>query len=190
MVVEKEKIYTIICDGCFKPHLNLEEKLASLVSRRWYSVVLIEVGTNDNSNAPVENSRDLLELKLASYFSSVVSVLRPGLKVIVVQPIPRLDSRQVLNQWFCDRLAQMFHGLNNVQVQNLGIMASTWQVDSLYGSEDLRDGVHLLGEDAVWWATRKVTLLVKGALNIPSPWWSAGSRSRSKDEIDQVKFFV
>ena len=84
----------------------------------------------------------------------------------------------------------MFHGLNNVQVQSLGIMASTWQVDSLYGSEDLRDGVHLLGEDAVWWATRKVTLLVKGALNIPSPWWSAGSRSRSKDEIDQVKFFV
>ena len=34
VVVEKEKIYTIICDGCFKPHLNLQEKLASLVSRR------------------------------------------------------------------------------------------------------------------------------------------------------------
>ena len=82
----------------------------------------------------------------------------------------------------------MFHGLNNVQVQSLGIMASTWQVDSLYGSEDLRDGVHLQSEDAVWWATRKATLLVKGALNIPFPWWSAGSRNRSQDEIDQVKF--
>ena len=67
-------------------------------------------------------------------------------------------------------------------------MASTWQVDSLYGSEDLRDGVHLQSEDAVCWATRKATLLVKGALNIPSPWWSAGSRTRSQDEIDQVKF--
>ena len=190
VVVEKEKMYTMIRDRCFKPHLNLHERLATLVSRRWYSVVFIEVGTNDISNAPVENSQDLLELKLASYFSSVVSVLRPGLKVIVVLPIPRLDSRQVINQWFCDRLAQIFHGLNNVQVRSLGIMASTWQADSLYGREDLRDGVHLLGEDAVWWATRKATLLVKEAFDIPSPWWSAGSRSRSQDEIDQVKFFV
>ena len=114
VVVEKEKIYTIIRDGCFKPHLNLQEKLASLVSRRWYRVVFVEVGTNDISNAPVENSRDLLELKLASYFSSVVSVLRRGLKIVVVKPIPGLDSRQVMNQWFCDRLAQMFHGINNV----------------------------------------------------------------------------
>ena len=34
VVVEKEKIYTVIRDGYFKPHLNLEEKLATLVSRR------------------------------------------------------------------------------------------------------------------------------------------------------------
>ena len=114
VVVEKEKIYTIIRDECFKPHLNPQEKVASLVSRRWYSVVLIEVGTTDISNAPVEIPRDLLELKLASYFFSVVSVLRPSLKVVVVKPTPRLDSRQVMNQWFCDRLAQMFHGINNV----------------------------------------------------------------------------
>ena len=34
VVVEKEKIYTVIRDGYFKPHLNLQEKLATLVSRR------------------------------------------------------------------------------------------------------------------------------------------------------------
>ena len=63
------------------------------------------------------------------------------------------------------------------------------QVDGIYGNEDCRDGVHLRGEDVIWWATQKATLLVKGALNVPSSWWSAGSRTKGQDKIKQVKFF-
>ena len=63
-------------------------------------------------------------------------------------------------------------------------MASTWQVDSLYGSEDLCDGVHPRGEDAVWWA--RPHSWSRGH-STSLQWWSAGSKTRSQDLIDQVK---
>ena len=191
--ITKEKMFTIIGDGKIKPHLNLQDQARSLVEKQGYSFVIIECGVNDISNAPAEHPKVILEEKLDSLREVVVDMKKPGMQVILVKPVQRIDSdqKEKLSQWFGKRL-ESFENIAGVSIEHLGIQAKNkWEERMLYGT---RDGIHLAGERGSWLATHRAGLLLQRVLKrgetAQLPWWSASSKTRSQADIDRVKYHL
>ena len=161
--ITKEKMFTIIGDGKIKPHLNLQDQARSLVEKQGYSFVIIECGVNDISNAPAENPKVILEEKLDSLRELVVDMKKPGMQIILVKPVQRIDSdqKEKLSQWFGKKLESL-ENISGVSIEHLGIQAkSKWEKRMLYGT---RDGIHLAGERGSWLATHRASLLLRRVL--------------------------
>ena len=188
--ITKAKIFTILGDGKIKPHLNLKDKAKSLVEDQGYRYIIIETGVNDITNIPAKMAKSVLEEKIQVLKSVVQSLSRPGMEIILVKPVLRIDSEQkeAMSQWFGRRLESMFKNTPGFGVESLGITArNKWERMAIYGE---RDGIHLAGEQGSWWATHRAVLLVKRVLQRgltgETPWWSAASETRSQAEIDEV----
>ena len=163
--VKKAKAFTVVRkDGKYNPDLNVEDVAKKELEEKPYDVVVVEVGVNEVSNLDLRKNPHLLRTEMKEKIEKLHLLAvqwtekYPGMKVVLLEMIERIDSDKRANQ--ATGSNQAMHAIweangspKNIIIEKLNLKTKKREErDEVFGMLGRRtsngrlcDGIHLRG---------------------------------------------